>query len=87
MGAVVVSHHSPPTVQTQGAGAQQPSTYANAAWRGSSRDAVLARALSLCGQQKAPLEPIEAGTATHLALERLQAIDVAFHRAMYSRAG
>ena len=68
-------------VQTQGADTQPPSTSAHAALRGSSRGAVLARALSLCGQHKALLEQIEARTAKHLALEQLQAIDVAFHRA------
>ena len=34
----------------------------------------------LRGQQKAALEQIEAGTAKHLALERLQTIDVALDR-------
>jgi len=36
----------------------------------------------LRGQQKAALEQIEAGTAKHLALERLQTIDVALDRAI-----
>jgi hypothetical protein len=80
--AVVPSHHSLLTVLTQGAGAQQPGTYANAALVVQPRHAVLAPALSLSDQKQAPLEQIKARTATHLARERLQTIDVALHRAM-----
>jgi hypothetical protein len=80
--AVISSHHSPPTVQTQEAGTQQPSTYASAALRGSPRDTVPALARSLCGQHEAALEQIKAGTAKHLALERFQAINMALHRAV-----
>ena len=80
--AVVPSHHALLTVLTQGASAQQPGTYANAALVVQPRHAVLAPALSLGGQKKAPLEQIKARTATHLALERLHTMDVALHRAM-----
>jgi hypothetical protein len=80
--AVVPSHHSLLTVLTLGAGPQQPGTYANAALVVQLRHAVLAPALSLCGQKKAPLEQIKARTAKHLALERLQTIDVALDRAI-----
>ena len=80
--AVVPSHHSLLTVLTQGAGAQQPGKYANAALVVQPRHAVLAPALSLRGQKKAPLEQIKARTAKHLALERLQTIAVALPRAM-----
>jgi hypothetical protein len=38
-------------------------------------------ALLLCGQQKALLEQRKVRTAKHLALEHLQAINVALHRA------
>jgi hypothetical protein len=41
----------------------------------------------LRGQQKAPLEQITCGPAKHLALQHLEAVDVAFNRAGTPREG
>jgi hypothetical protein len=59
-------HHAPSTV----------------VWRVEPRNAVPTLASALCGQHKAALEELEAGTATHLTLERFHTIHVALHRAV-----
>jgi hypothetical protein len=63
-------------------GAQQPCRQANAMLMVEPRASVAAIILALRGQQKAPLEQIEARTAKHLAFEHFQAIHVALHRAI-----
>src|SRR5262245_17191308 len=62
--------------------AQQPSQNTTATLMEWPPSSVSILASSSRGSHRAPLEPLEGGTAKHLARERLQAIDGALHSAM-----
>ena len=67
---------------TQAAWPPPPSAHAETTLRTWPQGTACTLAPSLRSEQKAPLEPIQAGTATPLALEHLQAMNVALHWAI-----
>ncbi len=75
-------HPAPLRNSTRPHGAQRPCKHANAVLMVEPHDSVAAIVPALRSQEKALLEQIEIGTATHLALECVQAIHVALYRAM-----